>query len=191
MRALGAVRLSNLTDETTSPERQREQIRGYASIHGHTVIHITEDLDVSGATSPFERDDLGPWLTDPDKINQWDCLIVAKLDRLTRSLRDFDEFREWCDRHGKTFMSVSESMDLTTPIGRMFANLLAMFAQFQRERTAELRAEAADTIRKAGRWGGGVVPFGYEAYKDGPAWYLRTCDDTCPLGLNLAVRTAR
>jgi site-specific DNA recombinase len=190
MRALGAVRLSNLTDETTSPARQREQITGYAGIHGHTVIHITEDLDVSGATSPFDRDDLGPWLTDPEKIKLWDCLIVAKLDRLTRSLRDFDDFREWCDQHGKTFMSVSESIDLTTPTGRMFANLLAMFAQFQRERTAELRAEAADTIRKAGRWGGGVVPFGYEAYKDGAAWYLRTCDDTCPLGLNLAAETA-
>jgi DNA invertase Pin-like site-specific DNA recombinase/uncharacterized protein (DUF427 family) len=191
MRALGAVRLSNLTDETTSPERQTEQITGFAGIHGHTVVRITEDLDVSGATRPFDREELGPWLEDPDKISQWDCLIVAKLDRLTRSLSDFDEFRKWCDEHGKTFMSVSESIDLSTPTGRMFANLLAMFAQFQRERTAELRAEAADTLRKAGRWGGGVVPFGYEAYQDGPAWYLRTCGPTCPLGLNLAAQTAR
>jgi hypothetical protein len=73
----------------------------------------------------------------------------------------------------------------------MVANMLAMFAQFQRERNAELRAEAAATLRKAAQWGGGVVPFGYEAYKDGVRWYLRPCGDDCPIGLNLASEIAR
>jgi site-specific DNA recombinase len=193
MGLLGEVRLSNLTDASTSDERQTAQIKGYSDLHGHRIVYIARDLDISGSVSPFDRPDLGPWLTEPDKINAWDGIIVAKLDRLTRSLRHFDDFREWCDKHGKTIISVEESIDLSTPLGRMFANLLAMFAEFQRTTTMELRSDAADVIRKAGRWGGGVVPFGREAYKDPDSkfWYLRICNGDCAHGLNLLAELGR
>jgi DNA invertase Pin-like site-specific DNA recombinase len=186
MRLLGAIRLSNLTDETTSPERQREQINGYANLHGHTVIDITQDLDVSGATSPFEREFLGPWLTEPDKINKWDGICVTKLDLLTRSLRDFDDFREWCDTHGKVVLSVAESLDLSTPIGRMFANLLAMFAEFERERMGERRREAAAKIAEQGGWDGGLVPFGYRAERNGKGWKLVLDEKYAPIVQRMA-----
>lgn len=166
-----------MTDATTSPERQREQIQGYASVYGHTVIHTTEDLDMSGAVSPFERPELGPWLTEPDKINAWDSIIVAKLDRLTRSLRDFDDLRDWCDRHGKTIISVGEKIDLSTSLGRMFANLLAMFAEFERERQGERRREAAIRIAEQGNWGGGLIPFGKRAERSGNGWRLVLDDE--------------
>ena len=169
---LGAVRLSDLTDETTSPERQKEQITGYAALHDDTVVYTAVDLNVSGSVSPFERSDLGPWLTDPAKVVQWDGIIVAKLDRLTRSLTHFDEFRDWCDRHGKTIISVGESIDLSTPHGRMFANLLAMFAQFERERMGERRKEAAARIAEQGGWDGGLIPFGKRAERAGNGWRL-------------------
>jgi DNA invertase Pin-like site-specific DNA recombinase len=142
-------------------------------MHGHTVIAATEDVDVSGAVSPFERADLGPWLTDPEKVARWDVIIVHKLDRLTRSLRDFDDFRIWCDQHGKTIVSVSESLDLSTPIGRMFASLLATFAQFERERISERRTDAAQKLRRMGAWGGGQAPYGHDAVRDGGQFYLR------------------
>ena len=80
----------------------------------------------------------------------------------TRSLRDFDDLRQWCDDHGKVIISVSESIDLSTSIGRMFANLLAMFAQFERERMGERRADAARKARREGRWDGRTIPFGYK-----------------------------
>src|SRR4051812_29840097 len=122
-RVLGAARLSHKTDESTSIERQRESITFTCMARAETLIHITEDSDVSGAVSPFERDDLGPWLREP-LVSQWDAIMVHKLDRLTRSLTHFDQFRQWCDDNGKTIVSVSESLDLSTSMGRMFANLL-------------------------------------------------------------------
>jgi len=87
-RVLGAVRLSRLTDETTSPERQREDITLWAKLYGHTVTHITVDTDVSGSLPATLRPELGPWLTEPDKVAQWDILVSSKLDRISWSVRD-------------------------------------------------------------------------------------------------------
>ena len=164
MRLLGAIRLSRDTDETTSPERQREQIESYAKAHGHDVVYIAEDLDVSGAVAPKDREDLGPWLT-TDKAALWNAIAVAKLDRLSRSLLDFAEFVKWCNENGKTIISVSEGIDFSTPIGKMLGNILIMFAEFERDRIRERRQEASTTIRAAGRWNGGRIPFGYQPKK--------------------------
>ena len=87
MRALGAVRLSRMTDESTSLERQTEAIEHTVQARGDTLIHITSDPDVSGAVSPFSRAGLGPWLN--GRSDEWDCLVIHKLDsradRLARS----------------------------------------------------------------------------------------------------------
>jgi len=165
LRILGAARLSHETDASTSIERQREQITLTCQRDRHQLVAITEDVDVSGAVSPFDRAELGPWLN--GKSDQWDVIMVPKLDRLTRSLRDFDDFRQWCDAHGKTIISIAESLDLSTATGRMFANLLAMFAEFERERMSERRAEASKKLRMAGYHDGGMpsVPWGYKIVK--------------------------
>ena len=91
MRLLPCIRLSVLDDQSTSPERQSEKIETFARLSDHELVPINEadyDLDVSGSISPFERPGLGPWLQE-DRLNMWDAIIVAKLDRLTRSLFDF------------------------------------------------------------------------------------------------------
>ncbi len=67
MRLLAVVRLSDLPDETTSPARQRGKIDTYARLHEHEVVGLAEDLDVSGAVSPFQWPQLGPWLRRPDE----------------------------------------------------------------------------------------------------------------------------
>ena len=186
-RVLGGARLSRKTDESTSLERQTEQITLTAKVRGDELIHITEDSDVSGAISPFAREGLGPWLIDPKKIAQWDVLIVAKLDRLTRSLKDFDELVEWMDKNGKVLVSVSESLDLSTSTGRMFANLLAMFAQFERERIGERRREAGIKMRENGWWQGGQAPYGFVPVKVDSHWELR--ED--PTQKGIVIRMAR
>jgi site-specific DNA recombinase len=183
-RALGSARLSRKTDESTSIERQTEQITLTAQLRGDTLIrvgddqYVTVDTDISGSVSPFLREGLGPWLTEPDKIKQWDVLIVAKVDRLTRSLSDFDDMVGWLDKHGKTLISVSESLDLSTPNGRMFANLLAMFAQFERERMSERRLEAAVKIRENGWWAGFGYPYGTRPVKKTDHWELELNPET-------------
>ena len=120
---------------------------------------------MSGAVSPFERDDLGPWLTDPARIAQWDVLCVAKLDRLTRSIADFVALADWCKKHGKTLVSIGDSFDLGTSVGRMVATMLAMFAQFERERMAERRADHTRKAMAQAHWDGRSIPPGYRPVK--------------------------
>jgi site-specific DNA recombinase len=142
---------------------------------------MTEDTDVSGSVAPKDRDDLGPWLTDPARLARWDILCVAKLDRLTRSVRHFDDLRIWADEHGKTIASVAESLDLSTSTGRMFANLLAMFAQFERERMSERRADASRKLYSRGGYNGGSsLPWGYKTIRQNGRLDLEPDPDQVP-----------
>jgi site-specific DNA recombinase len=159
---LGAVRLSRMADESTSVERQREQIATWSRLHSHTVAHITEDTDVSGAVPAFARPGLGPWLTDSALSARWSILVVSKLDRCTRSVADLCDLIDYCQANGKVLVSIAESFDLGTPAGRMVATILASVAAFERERTAERRKEAAAWLRKNARYAGGGIPFGYQ-----------------------------
>ncbi len=137
-------------------------------MHGREdSLPFITDSDVSGSISPFDREGLGPWLTDPALVSQWDIVVIAKLDRLTRSLRHFDDLRQWCDEHGKTLVSVAESLDLSTAVGRMFVNLLAMFAQFERERASPRRSEAAVKLARDGKLNGGHRAVGH-GFRRGP-----------------------
>lgn len=180
-RVLGAVRLSRLTDETTSPERQQDQIRTWARLHGHTVVHITEDLAVSGSVPAATRPQLGPWLTDPSLMARWDVLVAAKTDRISRSVSDLIDLIEYAQVHGKVLASVAEQFDLGTPAGKMVATILASVGQFERERTGERRSEATEALLKAGRWPGGRYPFGYRPEKIGYGWFLVPDEETAPV----------
>src|SRR5690348_12458773 len=171
MRLLVARRLSNYTDESTSIERQGETGENYARAYGHEVVHMTADTDVSGAVSPFDRDDLGPWLTEPARLAQWDAIAVTKIDRLSRSLQDFVNFMGWAKEHGKTLISIGEGIDFSTPVGKLIGNILAMFAEFERERMGERRADAARKARREGRYDGRTLYFGYAV--DGDNRYVR------------------
>lgn len=154
-------------------ERQDESIEYTVKARGDTLVAIAHDTDVSGSVSPFDREGLGPWLTDPAKVGQWDYLVFTKLDRLTRSLGDFDDLVQWCDRNGKTLVSISESIDLSTYVGRMLANILAMFAQFERERMADRARDSHAKSKANGWWHGGNPPYGYEPYKVDSHFELR------------------
>lgn len=172
MRLLPVIRLSIETDETTSPERQLDKIQTFARLGDHELVPITErdyDLNVSGSVSPFERPGLGPWLKD-DRLDMWDGLCVAKLDRLTRSLLDFVTLVSWLEAHGKTLICIDPMLDLSTPAGRAFASITATFAQFERETIAARVRDAWHKLRDSGKYGGGQVPFGYRPVKLGRGW---------------------
>ncbi|HEX9542767.1 MAG TPA: recombinase family protein [Streptosporangiaceae bacterium] len=172
MRLLPVIRLSIETDETTSPERQLDKIQTYARLGDHELVPITEadyDLNVSGSVSPFERPGLGPWLQD-DRLEMWDGLCVAKLDRLTRSLFDFVTLVSWLEARGKTLICIDPLLDLSTPAGRAFASITATFAQFERETIAARVRDAWHQLRDSGKYGGGQVPFGYRPSKLDKGW---------------------
>ncbi|MER6346620.1 recombinase family protein [Streptomyces sp. NPDC001595] len=160
-RVLGAVRLSILKDDTTSPEKQRQAVEHWAAgpaVDGR-IAGWAEDLDVSGAMHPFKRPGLGPWFN--ERADDWDVLAVWKLDRLSRKAGHFAEVFEWCQKHGKTIVSVTEGIDMSTPMGKMFAQIIAAFAEGELD-TIRARALSGSAARKSkGVWIGGVEPFGY------------------------------
>jgi DNA invertase Pin-like site-specific DNA recombinase len=165
--ALGAARLSHDTDASTSIERQVESIGYAAKSRQDSVIYVAQDVDVSGSVSPFERDDLGPWLTDPEKIAQWDVMYAVKVDRLTRDLGHFLDLLKWFDAHGKILRTIDDSIDLSNETGKMFAKILALFAEFERSRIGERRRDAGKKLRTSGFWEGGPVPLGLAVEKQG------------------------
>lgn len=167
MRVLGAVRLSKFTDTSTSVERQHEVIRWWSSGQDRELTHTAEDIDVSGAVSPFEREGLGPWLTDPAKVRQWDVLVAWKLDRISRNARDTLELLTWAEAHGKRIVCVDDSIDTESEMGRFFLQLAAIFAELERKtiRARILKGQAAR--RTQGRYSGGQVRYGYRRDESG------------------------
>jgi hypothetical protein len=88
-------------------------------------------------------------------------VVVYKIDRLSRALMDFAKLVEVFDRNNVTFVSVTQSFNTTTSMGRLTLNILLSFAQFEREVIGERIRDKFAASRKKGMWMGGFVPLGY------------------------------
>jgi site-specific DNA recombinase len=91
-----------------------------------------------------------------------DCVVVYKVDRLSRSIRDFAKIMEILEKHGATFVSVTQQFNTTTSLGRLTLNILLSFAQFEREIISERTRDKQVLARKRGKWTGGHLPLGYD-----------------------------
>ena len=87
-----------------------------------------------------------------------ETVVVYKVDRLTRSLMDFAKIVELFDRHGVTFVAVTQQFNTTTSMGRLTLNILLSFAQFEREVIGERVRDKIAASKKKGMWMGGVTP---------------------------------
>jgi len=87
-----------------------------------------------------------------------DVIVVYKVDRLTRSLADFAKLVELFDRHGVSFVSVTQQFNTTTSMGRLTLNVLLSFAQFEREVTSERIRDKIAAFKRKGLWVGGMAP---------------------------------
>lgn len=178
-RVLGRVRLSKVTDATTSPERQRAVIEQWAAANGHQVIGWATDLDVSRSVNPLEAPDLGPWLR--ERAEEFDIVACWKLDRLAVGSVYLSKVMEWAQQHGKTIVSVTESFDLSTWVGRMVASLLAGVAEGELEAIRERNAGAFEHNYRLGKWRGGVPPLGYKPEKVNGEWRLVPDPEMAPV----------
>ncbi|MEU5878220.1 recombinase family protein [Spirillospora sp. NPDC047279] len=165
------MRLSSLTEETTSPERQREAEQAWADTNNTEIIGWAIDLDVSASIPPWERPELGAWL---ERHTEYDILIWAKLDRAVRSLRDFVDLMAWSEKHGIGLVILDPQIDLTDMWGRAMGGILAVFAELERNMIQKRTKEGYAEVLRQGRWPGGRVPFGYTAVErdDGNGWKL-------------------
>jgi len=100
-------------------------------------------------------------LLDDVRARRIDVIVVCKVDRLTRSLADFAKLVELFDKHGVSFVSVTQAFNTTTSMGLLTLNVLLSFAQFEREVTGERIRDKIAASKKKGMWMGGVVPLGY------------------------------
>jgi DNA invertase Pin-like site-specific DNA recombinase len=118
-----------------------------------------DDGGISGAT--LERPALKRLLADIE-AHRVDVVVVYKIDRLSRALMDFAKLVEVFDRNNVTFVSVTQSFNTTTSMGRLTLNILLSFAQFEREVIGERIRDKFAASRKKGMWMGGFVPLGYD-----------------------------
>jgi len=152
-----------LEKEFNSLDAQREACEAYiASQRSEGWAAIREPYDdggVSGGT--LERPALQRLLADVE-AGLIDVIVVYKIDRLSRSLMDFARLVEIFDRNQVTFVSVTQSFNTTTSMGRLTLNILLSFAQFEREVIGERIRDKFAASRKRGMWMGGYVPLGYD-----------------------------
>jgi|CXWL01.1.fsa_nt_gi DNA invertase Pin-like site-specific DNA recombinase len=143
---------------------QREACEAYVKSQvgeGWAFIRtIYDDGGYSGGS--MERPALQSLLTEIDG-GHVDVVVVYKVDRLTRSLTDFAKIVERFDKRGVSFVSVTQSFNTTTSMGRLTLNVLLSFAQFEREVAGERIRDKLSASRKKGMWMGGSVPMGYDA----------------------------
>ena len=135
-------------------------IKSQASEGWKLVPARYEDGGISGGT--LARPGLQRLLADI-AAGHIDVVVVYKVDRLTRSLLDFSKLVEAFDKAGTSFVSVTQSFNTTTSMGRLTLNMLLSFAQFEREVTAERIRDKIAQSKARGMWMGGTPPIGYRA----------------------------
>ena len=149
--------------EFNSLDAQREACEAYvASQRSEGWAAIRERYDDGGFSGgTLERPALKQLLADIE-AGLIDVIVVYKIDRLSRSLMDFAKLVEVFDRNNVTFVSVTQSFNTTTSMGRLTLNILLSFAQFEREVIGERIRDKFAASRKRGMWMGGFVPMGYD-----------------------------
>ncbi len=149
--------------EFNSLDAQREACEAYvASQKAEGWLLVPDRYDDGGFSGgTLERPALQRLLADI-QAGRADVVVVYKIDRLSRSLMDFAKLVEVFDRHNVTFVSVTQSFNTTTSMGRLTLNILLSFAQFEREVIGERIRDKFAASRKKGMWMGGWIPLGYE-----------------------------
>ncbi len=152
-----------LEQEFNSLDAQREAAEAYVKSQAHEGWVCLKDQYNDGGYSggSMDRPALTQLMADV-RQQKLDVIVVYKVDRLTRSLADFAKLVELFDGHEVSFVSVTQSFNTTSSMGRLTLNVLLSFAQFEREVTGERIRDKIAASKKKGLWMGGVVPYGYK-----------------------------
>ena len=152
-----------LEQDFNTLEAQREAAEAYIQSQRNegwiASLERYDDGGYSGAS--MDRPALKRLLEDIEagRIN---CIVVYKVDRLTRSIHDFFKILEILERYNVTFVSVTQQFNSTTSLGRLTLNMLLSFAQFERETIAERTRDKMRAARRKGKFIGGNLVLGYD-----------------------------
>jgi site-specific DNA recombinase len=173
-KAIGYVRVSTEQQaaEGVSLEAQRRKIEAYCELYGFELIAV--EVDAGASASTLKREGLERALTALE-AGTAEALVVVKLDRLTRSVRDLDALLTRYFAGGElALVSVAEQVDTTTATGRMILNVLMSVSQWEREVIGERTSAALQHKKAQGEYTGGEAPYGYTVAADGVA--LEECE---------------
>jgi DNA invertase Pin-like site-specific DNA recombinase len=152
-----------LSQPFNSLDAQRESAEAYVSSQRHTGWTVLErryeDGGYTGAN--MERPALRALMEDIE-AGHVDCVVVYKVDRLSRSLLDFARLIGMFEEHGVSLVSVTQQLNTTDSLGRLTLNILLSFAQFERELIAERTRDKMRAARRKGKWLGGQPILGYD-----------------------------
>lgn len=152
-----------LEQEFNSLDAQYEACAAYALSQKHEGWEVLPDRYDDGGFSGgnMQRPGLKRLLADVE-AGKVDIILVYKIDRLTRSLADFAKIVDVLDKAKASFVSITQSFNTTTSMGRLTLNMLLSFAQFEREVTGERIRDKIAASKRKGLWMGGPVPLGYD-----------------------------
>jgi site-specific DNA recombinase len=157
-----------LDQNFNSLEAQRESAQAYIASQSQrdwrALDQRYDDGGFSGAS--LERPALRRLQADLE-AGQIDCVVVYKVDRLSRSLLDFARLMSLFDRYGVSFVSVTQEFITTTSLGRLTLHILLSFAQFEREIISERTRDKLGAARRKGQWIGGIPVLGYDVDPQG------------------------
>lgn len=153
-----------------SLDAQRESAEAFIASQreqGWTVI--PEHFDDGGFSGGNTERPALKRLVDAIEAGRVDCVVVYKVDRLSRSLLDFSKIMDTFDSYGVSFVSVTQQFNTTHSMGRLTLNILLSFAQFEREIIGERIRDKIAAQRRRGKWSGGTPVLGYDVDRSGPS----------------------
>jgi DNA invertase Pin-like site-specific DNA recombinase len=163
MLAIGYCRVSKEKTEGISLQAQAAKVRAMAVVHGAELVEMVQDGGESAKS--LNRPGLQRVLA-MVQDREVQAVIVAKLDRLTRSVRDLCELLELFERRGVALISVAESLDTSSAAGRLVINIMAAVSQWEREAIGERTRDALRHKRSQGERVGNIA-FGFRLAADG------------------------
>jgi site-specific DNA recombinase len=154
-------------DIERSPDLVLNSIQGqdqksalWARDNGHEIVHVTRDRNVSGAIAPADRPELGPWLTDPEKLIQYDGIVASTVDRLSRDWFDVSWLRKWAETNRKKLYIIRERLSWPDSRDGILWGVAAERAAEERTQIVERVTEALQRLEDGGKLHG-RPPFGY------------------------------
>ncbi|MDL5053324.1 recombinase family protein [Oscillatoria laete-virens NRMC-F 0139] len=163
----------NLDLEFNSLDAQRESAENFiSSQRSEGWVCLSEKYNDGGFTGGnMDRPGLKQLLADVT-AGKIDCIVVYKVDRLSRSISDFARIMETFEKHQVSFVSVTQQFNTTTSMGRLMLNVLLSFAQFEREIISERTRDKIAATRRKGKWSGGHPILGYDIDPKGGKLHL-------------------
>jgi site-specific DNA recombinase len=152
-----------LNSDFNSLDAQRDAAEAYIrSQRSDAWILVPTQYSDGGYTGAnIERPGVRKLLADIE-AGEIDCVVVYKVDRLSRSLIDFAKMMGLFEKHGVCFVSVTQQFNTNTPLGRLTLNILLSFAQFEREIISDRTRDKQVAARRRGKWTGGHILLGYD-----------------------------